>query len=117
MLDHRLVELAWTLPLDFKYRDGAGKWPLRAILADQVPRALWERPKMGFGVPIGDWLRGPLRDWAEDLLAPARLAGGIGLDPAPIRAAWAQHLSGRRNLQYYLWPLTMLQAWLAHSRD
>ncbi|MFM7346162.1 MAG: asparagine synthase (glutamine-hydrolyzing), partial [Tagaea sp.] len=97
LLDHRLYEFAWSLPPSFKLRDGQGKWPLRQILARHVPRELFERPKMGFGVPIDSWLRGPLRDWAEDLLEEKSLAADGLLAPAPIRAAWAQHLSGARE--------------------
>jgi asparagine synthase (glutamine-hydrolysing) len=112
-LDHRVVEFAWRLPLDMRTRNGQGKWLLRRVLDRYVPRALVERPKMGFGVPIGTWLRGPLRDWAESLLEPRRLRDQGYLDPGPIRAAWADHLSGRWNRQYELWDVLMLQAWLA----
>src|SRR5919106_4595938 len=112
-LDHRVVEFAWQLPLDMRTRNGQGKWLLRRVLDRYVPRALVERPKMGFGVPIGAWLRGPLRDWVESLLDPRRLRDQGYLDPGPIRAAWADHLSGRWNRQYELWDVLMLQAWLA----
>jgi asparagine synthase (glutamine-hydrolysing) len=110
LLDHRLVEFAWTLPLQAKIRNGTGKWLLRQVLYRHVPPALVERPKMGFGVPIGAWLRGPLRDWAESLLSAAALADG-GLAPAPIRQRWAEHLAGRRNWQEPLWGVLMYQAW------
>ena len=109
-LDHRVVEFAWRLPMAYKLRDGMSKWALRQVLYRHVPRELVERPKMGFGVPIDSWLRGPLRDWAEALLSPARLAGE-GLAPAPIRQAWAEHLGGTRNNQYALWNVLMYQAW------
>lgn len=111
-LDHRLVEFALSLPLSYKIRDGRGKWLLRQLLDKHVPRAVIDRPKMGFGVPIDAWLRGPLRPWAEALLDERRLAREGYLDPAPIRAKWAEHVSGRRNWQYQLWNVLMFEAWL-----
>ena len=111
LLDHRVVEFAWTLPMAAKVRNGTSKWLLRQVLHRHVPPALVERPKMGFGVPIGVWLRGPLRDWAEDLLSVPALGDGGLLNPVPIRQRWAEHLSGRRNWQYPLWGVLMLQAW------
>ncbi len=112
MLDHRVVEFAWRLPLDMKIRNGQGKWLLRQVLYRHVPRELVERPKSGFGLPIGDWLRGPLRDWAEELLREERLKREGIFNAEPIRAAWYEHLSGRRNNAYHLWDVLMFQAWL-----
>lgn len=116
LLDHRLVEFAWRLAPELKVHEGIGKHLLRQVLDRYVPRRLIERPKMGFGIPLGEWLRGPLRDWAEALLAEERLRREGFLDAAPIRQAWAEHLSGRRNRQYHLWAVLMFQAWWEHQR-
>jgi asparagine synthase (glutamine-hydrolysing) len=111
-LDRKVFELAWALPLTTKLRGGTTKWILRQILHRHVPADLVERPKMGFGVPIGSWLRGPLRPWAEELLAESRLRRQGVLRPEPVQRAWKQHVSGRRDLGYELWDLLALQAWI-----
>lgn len=111
LLDHRVVEHAWSLPLAAKVNGGVGKKLLRRVLNRYVPEALVERPKMGFGVPIGDWLRGPLRDWAETLLAPKRLAAEDIINPQPVGELWRQHLAGANNWQYPLWTVLMFQSW------
>jgi asparagine synthase (glutamine-hydrolysing) len=116
LLDHRVYEFAWSLPLAWKVRGSVGKLPLRRIVARHVPDALLDRPKMGFGVPLQDWLRGPLRDWAEGLLAAERLERDGILHPGPIRALWLEHVAGRRNWSYYLWDILMFQAWLDNTR-
>lgn len=113
LLDHRVVEYAWTLPPDRLLKNGQGKRLLRNVLYRYVPRAMVERPKTGFGMPVGNWLRGPLRDWAEDLLSESRLKADGPIDPDPVRQRLAEHLSGRRNWQHALWAVLMFQAWCA----
>jgi asparagine synthase (glutamine-hydrolysing) len=110
LLDHRVVEFAWTLPRHMRIRNGETKWLLRRVLERYVPRALIDRPKMGFGIPLASWLREPLRDWAEDLLDPAHLGGGM-LDAAAVRTLWSEHVSERRNWAYALWTILMFEAW------
>ncbi|MTI11407.1 asparagine synthase (glutamine-hydrolyzing) [Curvivirga aplysinae] len=111
ILDHRVAEFAWTLPTNRLIKNGVGKWPLRQVLYRHVPQEIIDRPKMGFGVPIDSWLRGPLKEWAEDLLNPAMIKKHGILTPDPIWQKWQEHLSGERNWQYYLWDILMLQAW------
>src|SRR5258708_3011075 len=111
VLDHRVVEFPWRLPSGLLIANGKGKRPLRAVLDRYVPAGMIDRPKMGFGVPIGDWIKGPLRGWAEDLLSPASLAADGLLAPEPVRARFQEHLSGRRNWQYALWAVLQFQAW------
>lgn len=115
MLDHSVIEFAGALPLSVKMRSGEGKWILRQVLDRYVPKALVDRPKMGFGVPVGSWLRGPLREWAEDLLNPVHLREQGFLDPSMIHKKWTEHLSGSRNWQYHLWDVLMFQQWLRHQ--
>jgi asparagine synthase (glutamine-hydrolysing) len=112
-LDHRVVELAWRIPLAVKIHSGAGKQILRSLLYRHVPRELIERPKMGFGVPVGQWIRGPLRPWAEELLSEKRLSAGGFVDAAPIRRLWAEHLSGRVDAHSALWAVLMFESWRA----
>lgn len=116
LLDHRVVEFAWRIPLHQKIRHGHGKWLLRQVLYRYVPKELVERPKTGFGVPLDAWLRHPLRDWAEALIDETRLQREGYFQPAPIRRMWSEHLSGRRNWAYHLWDVMMFQAWLENER-
>ena len=117
LLDHRVVEFSWRIPMSLKVRDGKGKWLLRELLYRYVPRKLMERPKMGFSVPIDAWLRGPLREWAEELLDEKKLREEGFFDPAPIRKIWQEHVTGQRRWHYYLWDVLMFQAWQADSTN
>jgi len=112
-LDPSLLDFVWRLPLDYKVRGGAGKWLLRQVVYRHIPRSIMDRPKMGFGIPIKDWLRGPLKEWAAALMDAGALTDA-GLEPAPILRAWQEHQAGTRNWQYLLWPVLMYSAW--HAR-
>ena len=116
LLDHRVVELAFRLPLAMRLGQDRGKLVLWRLLERHVPRALFERPKQGFGVPVGPWLRGPLRDWAEGLLDERRLREDGLLEPATVEAVWAQHLAKGRDDRQLLWHLLMFQAWREYWR-
>ena len=111
LLDHRVVEFAWRIPRTTLMRDGVSKWPLRQVLYRHVPRELIERPKTGFSVPLAEWLRGPLRDWAENLLSEKRLREGGLVSVTDARRTWTEHLAGKHNWQYLLWDVLMLEAW------
>ena len=114
LLDHRVVAFAWRLPLALRSGPRVGKVLLRRVLGRYVPPALFERPKMGFEVPIGPWLRGPLRSWAEGLLDPTAL-NAIGLfDPAAVARVWADHAAGRKDAAHLLWGILTFEAWRRH---
>jgi asparagine synthase (glutamine-hydrolysing) len=112
ILDHRVIEFAWKLPLAMKVREGQSKWILRQVLYKYIPKEMTDRPKRGFGVPIGNWLRGPLRDWAENLLDAKRLREEKFFNPEPIRQKWQEHIEEKQNWQGVLWTVLMFQAWL-----
>jgi asparagine synthase (glutamine-hydrolysing) len=112
LLDHRVAEFAWRLPLSMRVRNRQGKWILRQVLYRYVPREMVDRPKSGFGIPLATWLRGPLRDWAESLLNKDRIREGGYFNFVPIQKMWEEHLSGRLNWEYHLWDILMFQAWL-----
>lgn len=116
LLDYRVVEMASRLPTSMMFRHGQGKWILRQVLARYVPPRMTDRPKIGFGAPIRQWLRGALREWGEELLAPDRLKREGYFRPDPIRAMWNEHLAERRGWHNHLWPVLMFQAWLENQR-
>lgn len=111
LIDHRVIEYAWRLPFDCKIRNGEGKWILKQVLDRYVPRSIMERPKMGFGVPIDQWMRGELKEWCESLLDPVMLRQQGFFNEPLVTQKWSEHKSGVRNWQYYLWDVLMFQAW------
>jgi asparagine synthase (glutamine-hydrolysing) len=115
-LDHRMIEFAWRVPTSLKVRGGQGKWLLRRVLQRYLPKKLFERPKQGFNVPIGAWLRGPLRDWARDLLDASRIRSDGLLDSDRVESCWREHLSGEVDRARELWAILMVQAWLEAMR-
>jgi asparagine synthase (glutamine-hydrolysing) len=115
-LDHRVAEVAARIPLSLKIADGQGKKIVRKLLYREAPEELFARPKSGFGIPIGDWLRGPLKGWAEDLLNERRLVDEGWFDPAVVRRRWAEHLSRRRDSTAAIWAILMFQCWLGDQR-
>ena len=116
MLDQRVVEFAWSLPLNYKIRNGQGKWILRELLSKYVPRELVDQPKMGFGVPLHNWLRGPLLDWSQNLLDPIKLRNQGYFNAEAVLKKWNEHLSGKRDWQHHLWDILMFQAWLDENQ-
>ncbi len=116
-LDHRIIDLAWSLPLSIKMCNGQSKWILRQVLYRYVPKRLIERPKMGFGIPVGEWIRGQLRDWAEALLSESRIQQEGFFDAQFIRLRWQEHLSGKRNWFHFLWSVLMFQEWLEEQKQ
>ena len=112
LLDHRLIEFAWTLPKQMRVRGSTTKWLLREICYRHVPKEIVDRPKMGFAIPLDKWLRGPLYEWAESLLDKQKLEEGGLFEPGPVRAAWDQFLDGNGNVQNGIWGLLQAQAWL-----
>jgi asparagine synthase (glutamine-hydrolysing) len=117
MIDHRVVALAWQFPENWRIRNGATKAPLRDLLSRFLRPSLFERPKAGFGIPIGEWIKGPLRDWAEDLLEPTGIRTGGLLDAAQVAALWRGHLEGRTSSASGIWTVLMFQAWLREQSE
>jgi asparagine synthase (glutamine-hydrolysing) len=117
LLDHRIVEFAMSLPLEYKLRNGVDKWVLRQVLYKYVPKSLIERPKMGFGVPLAEWMRGPLREWCENLINKRRLDDEGFFDSDIIQTKWKEHLNLKRNWQAQLWDVMVFQAWLEDQKN
>jgi asparagine synthase (glutamine-hydrolysing) len=111
-LDHRVAELAWRLPLNMKIKNGEGKWPIRQVLYNYVPKELIERPKAGFAVPVGQWLREPLYEWANDLLDESRIRKEGYFNPELVKNIWSQHLNKNYDWTPQLWAILMFQSWL-----
>ena len=116
LLDHQIVEFALRVPADQKIYRGQSKWLLRNLAYKHMPRELLDRPKKGFGIPVGQWLRGPLKEWADDLLSPTRLNNSGLLNTEFIRERWLEHASGRRSWESDIWIILMLQQWLEESK-
>jgi asparagine synthase (glutamine-hydrolysing) len=116
LLDYRLFEFAWRVPLEFKMREGKGKWILRELLNRYVPQVLVDRPKSGFAIPVAKWLRGPLRGWAEQLLSESRLRQQGILDSTAVRSSWKEHLAGY-DWSVRLWAVLMLESWIEENRS
>jgi asparagine synthase (glutamine-hydrolysing) len=112
MLDKDVIEFAWSLPMHFKYKNGEKKYILKQLLNNHIPKELYNRPKMGFGAPVGEWLNGPLRDWAEDLLSKDNINKFGVLDFEKVNKRWLEHKSKKYNWKDSLWNILMLQSWL-----
>ena len=117
LLDHRIVEYLWSLPIGMKIRNGTGKFVLRQLLARLLPEELWNRPKMGFSVPVSKWLKGPLQSWADDMLAPTTIKNDGFLNADDVSKLWSQHRSGSVDSPYLLWNILMFQQWLHGLHD
>jgi len=117
LLDHRVVEFALSLPMEYKLRNGVDKWVLREVLYKHVPKSLIERPKMGFGVPLASWLRGPLKEWCEELINPKRLNEEGFFNSEIVITKWKEHISGKRNWENQLWDVMVFQSWLDEQKN
>ena len=116
-LDHRVAEFVARIPIEMKVRGPSGKHILKQLLYREAPQQLFERPKVGFGIPVGHWIKGPLRDWAEDLLDPKTMAGEGYFDPTIVQRRWQDHLSGQRDSTAALWAILMYESWLRAQRQ